>query len=63
MDERDAPEYLTYKEYFKGRSIPFTVLIDDKGQAVKSWTGYISYADLVKSIKGIPGPVKPPLKG
>ena len=50
MDERDSDAFKTYREYFKGRSIPFTVLIDTSGKARKEWVGFVPYNQMVNEI-------------
>lgn len=53
MDQRDSPEHKKFLEYFKGRTIPFTVLIDPAGKARKEWTGYLPYGQFVSEILAV----------
>ena len=54
IDQRDSQLFKAFfPNYFKGRSIPLTVLIDPSGKAVKTWTGYLSYEDMVGQISQI----------
>lgn len=54
IDQRDSELHKRYfHDYFKGRRIPFTVLIDPSGKAVKEWTGYLSYEEMVSQIAQI----------
>lgn len=54
IDERKSDLFQRYfRDYFKGRSIPFTVLIDPSGRAVKQWTGFLPYEEMVGQIAEI----------
>lgn len=51
IDSRRSELYKTYyPKYFQGQSIPFTVAIDASGKAVKNWTGYVPYQNIVKDL-------------
>ena len=51
VDQRDSEPFQTYfKGYFKGRAIPFTVLLDPSGKARREWVGYIPYNTMVGDI-------------
>jgi thiol-disulfide isomerase/thioredoxin len=51
IDQKDSDIYKTYfPNYFEGRGIPFTVLIDSSGKAKKQWTGYLPYHQMVDEI-------------
>lgn len=51
IDARSSESFQTYyRRYFQGQSIPFTVAVDASGKAVKSWTGYVPYQDIVRDI-------------
>lgn len=52
VDEKDKPPGKElFDKYFQGQSIPYTVLIDDKGEAKKMWTGMKTYPELVQEIQ------------
>ena len=54
VDNRQSLEYqTTYRKYFHGRAIPYTVLVDSNGKARKNWVGYLSYPELVADILAI----------
>ena len=54
VDQRDSAEFKQYfHDYFKGRAIPFTVLIDSSGKARKQWIGYYPYNTLVGDILAV----------
>ena len=54
IDERESAENKPlFQKYFKGQSIPYTVLVAEDGEAVKNWTGPESYDSLVTAIQGI----------
>jgi len=51
IDEKDKPKNKElFESYFKGQSIPLTVLVDPDGEARQTWTGYKSYPELVGEI-------------
>jgi thioredoxin-related protein len=49
LDLQSSPEYRKYSSKMTSRSIPFTVLLDAKGDAILQLTGYQSSGDLVKA--------------
>ncbi len=54
MDDRDKePAKGLMERYFQGRSIPYTVLVDSSGEVHKTWTGYLSFSDLVSEIAAV----------
>jgi thiol-disulfide isomerase/thioredoxin len=58
VDYLDKPEYQAYVELFKegsGGAIPYTILLDKEGKAVKARLGYMSYDELVAEFgKAVP---------
>ena len=52
IDERESETNKPlFEKYFKGEAIPYTVLVNDKGEAVSNWTGLETYDNLVASIQ------------
>lgn len=52
IDEKDSTAYReNFSKYFKGRSIPYTVLVNQDGIKITDWTGYVAYGKLVDEIK------------
>lgn len=50
-----SDNYRNFIRYFKGDLIPYTVLIDPKGRAVKTWTGYQDSLPFVNDIRKASG--------
>ena len=54
VDKREkSPHKEFYDKYFKGESIPYTVLLDDNDTVQKTWTGSLTYDELVTQIKSL----------
>ncbi len=54
VDKRQSLEYQTsYRKYFRGRAIPYTVLVDSNGKSLQNWVGYLSYSELMADILAV----------
>jgi hypothetical protein len=51
IDQKSSPDYLKYKSKMTSRSIPFSVLLDSKGEVVHQISGFRTSADLQKETK------------
>ena len=54
MDKRDSPEFQKYSPLaVQGSqgSIPYTILLDEKGTKVADWVGSVPYEKLVADTK------------
>lgn len=54
VDKRDTPEFKKHIELLtKGSegAIPYTILLDDKGQKVAAWVGSVPYETMVRDSK------------
>ncbi len=54
VEKRTSLEYqTTYRKYFHGRAIPYTVLVDSNGRARKNWVGYLHHSELMADILAV----------
>lgn len=51
VDQPESDLYRRYfRRYYKGRSLPLTVLVSPSGKAVREWTGFFPYSTMVQDI-------------
>ncbi len=50
MDNKNSPNFKKYGSKFEGRSIPFTIVLDNRGRTLHKMSGYRSYEQLVNEV-------------
>lgn len=51
VDRADSEPYKRhFRSRYRGRTLPFTVLVSSSGEAVRSWTGYFPYSTMARDI-------------